>query len=59
MGIKHANCGGYFIHWAIPEHHFNFLRCETCGHYLGGDKVAKQVVKLMRIKVTPTLQRIS
>lgn len=54
---KHAGCGGYFIHYVIREHHYNFLQCNGCFKYLGGEKTAKEVHRLMKIKVRPTIRR--
>lgn len=55
--MKHRNCPGHFEHWVIPEHHFSFQKCDHCGHVVGGDKTKREIERLMRTKVTPTMRR--
>lgn len=53
----HRNCGGQFVQYRIPEHHYCFIRCERCSRYLGGDRTAKTVQALMDRKVRPHISR--
>lgn len=55
--IRHRDCDGIFVQYQIREHHYCFMRCSKCGHYLGGDREKQKVDKLMSIKVRPTIRR--
>jgi hypothetical protein len=55
--MTHRDCGGHFEQFVIREHSYCFMRCDKCRYVLGGEKVQKEINRLMAIKVRPTIRR--
>jgi hypothetical protein len=55
----HKGCGGRWIRYQVPERHYCFMRCGSCGAYLGGERTRKQAETLRRAKVLPSVRRLS